>query len=167
MISKMRVFLAISICVVLSLCITACSPSEKQGEAEIPKEVQTLVDDYMTAYKIGNKELVEYAHFEEDFIREAFIAADDKLIDYKIESTEKINDNLYQFTISIKTTQTQYHSDDFVRVYNFVAFINDRWYFINGVTNIPDTHKENLDESKYVYEDENIVDREDVLGEIK
>jgi len=133
---------------------------------EIPKEVQTVVENYMNAYKIGTDKSVEYAHFEEDFIREAYIAANDKLIDYIVESADKINDKLYQFTILIESTQTHYLSDGYLRVYNFVGLVNDKWYFINGVSNIPKTIKDNLDESKYKYEGDDIVSPDDIIGRI-
>jgi hypothetical protein len=36
-------------------------------------------------------------------------------------------------------------------VYNFVAFIDDKWFYINGSGNIPSNLMDNLDEEKYSY----------------
>ena len=164
----MKKAISFILAVVLTVFFAACSSNnaDKDGDTVIPEEVLTLVEDYMNAYKIGTDKSVEYVHFEMDFIREAYIATNDKLIDYSIESTEKINDNLYGFTILGKTEKTIFHSGDvYNRAYNFVAFIDDSWYFINGVVNIPEIFKENFDETKYIYENVDVVNPKDVIRE--
>ena len=143
---KKRIFIPLItlICVLLA----ACTEMKNGDKVDVPEEVSTLVDTYMKAYKIGTGESVRYAHFESDFKKEAYLESGDKLLDYKIESTEKINDSLFAFTILAKTTQTD---NSYLRVYNFVAQIDNSWYFINGVGNIPQDLKDNLDEEKYTY----------------
>ena len=97
-------------------------------------------------------------------MREAYIISGDKLLDYKIENVEKINDNLYAFTILVKTEQSTFYSGDiFERVFNFVARIDDEWYFLNGVSHIPADLQENLDIEKYTNTGENIVERDDIV----
>ena len=130
----------------------------------IPNEVSELVNNYMEAYRKGTEYAVEYTHFEDEFVREAYIISGDKLLDYKIENVEKINDNLYAFTILVKTEQSTFYSGDiFERVFNFVARIDDEWYFLNGVSHIPADLQENLDIEKYTNTGENIVERDDIV----
>ena len=118
----------------------------------------------MEAYRTDTAEAVQYAHFEDDFIRTAYLNASDMLLDYQIERVEKINDQLFGFTILIKTTQTMlYAGEDYEKVYNFVGQIDGEWYFMNGVANIPAELQENLDVSQYTYDDENIVPPEGVF----
>ncbi len=118
----------------------------------------------MEAYRKGTEYAVEYTHFEDEFVREAYIISGDKLLDYKIENVEKINDNLYAFTILVKTEQSTFYSGDiFERVFNFVARIDDEWYFLNGVSHIPADLQENLDIEKYTNTGENIVERDDIV----
>lgn len=138
------ILLGILICVLL----VACTEIKNGDKVDVPEEVSALVDTYMNAYKIGTGESVRYAHFENDFKKEAYLESGDKLLDYRIESTEKINDSLFAFTILVKTTQTD---NSYLRVYNFVALIDNNWYFINGVENILQDLKDNLDEEKYTY----------------
>ena len=108
-----------------------------------------IVDAYMEAYAKGNSYSVEYAHFEDEFVRQAYLSVEDQLISYQIEHIEKVNDNLYALTIKMKTTQTvMLRGDVWSEVYNFVARIDGQWKFINGVGNIPDDLQENLEKEK-------------------
>ena len=137
------------------------------SEPDIPDEVAELVETYMDAYKKGTEESAAYAHFESDFVRSAYIESGDRLIDYKLESTEKINDNLYSVTLLVKSeSSVMYFGDEYQRVYNFTARIENEWYYINGVSDIPPALQENLDVNKYTYEGENIVDPDDIVGKI-
>ena len=157
---------------VLALFLTGCAalpaePSQTPEATDIPDEVMSLVEQYMDAYKSGTAESVAYMHFESEFIRSAYIDSGDKLIDYKLESTEKINDNLYSVTLLVKSESSiMYFGDEYQRVYNFTARIENEWYYINGVSNIPPALQENLDVNKYTYEGENIVDPDDIVGKI-
>lgn len=164
MVKKTKIKFIVPILLILIVCIIGGLAVRQHGEPKIPDEVSILVENYMDAYKKGTQYSVEYAHFEDEFIKLAYITAGDKLLDYKIESSEKINDNLYAFTIMVKTEQSTFYSGDvYDKAYNFVGYIDDRWYFLNGVSNIPSGIRDNLDVSKYTYEDEHIVDRNDIV----
>ena len=162
---KRKILFIAPMLLVLIVCIIGFFTMHHRSEPTIPDEVSTLVKNYMDAYKNGTEYSVEYAHFEDEFKRSAYITTGDKLLDYKIESADKINDNLYALTILVKTEQSTFYSGDvFERAYNFVAQIDDGWYFLNGVSNIPSDIQDNLDVSEYTYDDENIVDRDDIVG---
>lgn len=157
--------IVLSIIVILALCLFVLfALRQSKTTSLIPNEVSELVNNYMEAYRKGTEYAVEYTHFEDEFVREAYIISGDKLLDYKIENVEKINDNLYAFTILVKTEQSTFYSGDiFERVFNFVARIDDEWYFLNGVSHIPADLQENLDIEKYTNTGENIVERDDIV----
>jgi hypothetical protein len=140
----------------------------KSEKPEIPKEALSLVETYMDALNVGVHEAVKYIHFEDDWTKGIYLDTNDKLLDYRIESAEMINNDLIAFTIqsrtmvSDETAQTQ-GEGTYLMVYNFVARIDGKWRFINGVRHIPDDLKVNFDENKYKYNDPNIVDPGDVL----
>ena len=154
--------IVLSIIIILALCLFVLfALRQSKTTSLIPNEVSELVNNYMEAYRKGTEYAVEYTHFEDEFVREAYIISGDKLLDYKIE---KINDNLYAFTILVKTEQSTFYSGDiFERVFNFVARIDDEWYFLNGVSHIPADLQENLDIEKYTNTGENIVERDDIV----
>ncbi len=171
---KKIAWIGISVCCILVVCaVLFFRPTHNAGDASIPtdlpKEVQSLVKDYMHASIKGTKYSAQYVHFEDDSIREAHLNAGNKLFEYDIESVEKINQNLYAFTILMKSelsVQYQYHGDDYQRVYNFVGNIDGKWCYITGISAIPADLRENLDESKYKYpEDERMLAPEDVIHE--
>ena len=157
--------IVLSIIIILALCLFVLfALRQSKTTSLIPNEVSELVNNYMEAYRKGTEYAVEYTHFEDEFVREAYIISGDKLLDYKIENVEKINDNLYAFTILVKTEQSTFYSGDiFERVFNFVARIDDEWYFLNGVSHIPADLQENLDIEKYTNTGENIVERDDIV----
>lgn len=142
--------------------------SQQVGQnVQLPEDVSALIESYMAAYQIGTEESVEYMHFEDDFIRSVYMASGDKLIAYEMESVDKINDKLYALTILVKTNSTVFHfGDEYQRIYNFVAQIDGEWFYLNGVTNIPSDLQDNLNVGDYGYNDDNIVDQDDVMGEI-
>ena len=157
--------IVLSIIIILALCLSVLFALRQSKTTSLfPNEVSELVNNYMEAYRKGTEYAVEYTHFEDEFVREAYIISGDKLLDYKIENVEKINDNLYAFTILVKTEQSTFYSGDiFERVFNFVARIDDEWYFLNGVSHIPADLQENLDIEKYTNTGENIVERDDIV----
>ena len=137
---------------------------QSKNDVSVPDEVLAVVDDYMEAYKEGVEVSSQYMHFEDEFIKSAYIAAGDRLIDYQIERIEKVNENLYAFTMLMKSEQTPFYSEEeYECVYNFVGKIDGKWWYINGIAHIPTDIQKGLDASKYVYQDEDIVAHGDVL----
>jgi len=135
---------------------------------EMPDEAQALMEAYMDAMKQGVHEAVKYVHFGDDWTEAVYLESNDRLLDYRIEKTEVINDGLVAFTIHSRTAvtdetgQTQ-GEGSYIIVYNFAARIDGEWRFITGVRHIPEVLKDNFDESKYSYNDPNIVDPVDVI----
>lgn len=163
---KTRILPAVLACAGLIVCITIIGSIHQRGNnTEVPEEALTVLMAYMDAYKTGPKESVAFAHFEDDFIRTAYLNTDDRLIEYEIENMEMLSDSLVALTILIKTTQTvSYWGDDFYPVYNFLVKIEDEWYFVNGVSHIPPSIQDGLDVNKYTYAEENMIDHDDVFA---
>lgn len=147
---------AVIVCV---LAIAAALTAWWVNRPVLPAEVRQLVKDFNDAMLVDPEIAVEYVHFENPFFRKLFVEAGVQVKAYQVEAAEKINDNLYSFTIlctnndAIGTTK---------QAYNFAALIDGKWWYITGVSHIPQNLRENLDESKYVYEDENVIDIGDV-----
>ena len=162
---KKRGWAIILACVVVLVCVCfVLSGQESRWGADIPSDVPDLIEEYMDTYKRGTEYSVEYMHFEDEFVRQAYIDTGNNLLDYQVESIEKVNDNLYAVTVQVKTANhVLMFGDSYEQVYNFVVRIDGKWYYVNGVTNIPPDLQENLDPSKYSYNDDNIVSHEDVF----
>ena len=62
-------------------------------DVDVPTEINNLVEDYMEAYEEGTENAVNLMYFNDEFKREAYMATGDKLLDYNIQSIEKINDS--------------------------------------------------------------------------
>lgn len=172
---KKKIFIAVvAVLVCLLICIAAIGqfmPKDRDSEegpgTALPAEALDLINNYMSAFKKGTDKSVEYIYMEDEFKRSAYINSGDMLIDYKIESFEKINDNLYGLVVLTKTEQSMITFGDVYRsVFNFVGYIDGKWRYINGVANIPTDIQENLDVNKYKYNDDRIVGAEDIVGVI-
>lgn len=137
-------FGAVFVCIIMA----SCSEHREVADIDVPEGVTALIESYMNAYKTSTEEAAQYAHFESDFKKQVYIDSGDRILDYKIESAQKISDELFALTILLKTKQD---TDHYLRVYNFVARINNIWYYINGVGNIPPDLKANLNEEAYTY----------------
>lgn len=114
----------------------------------LPDAADEVLTKYMDSFKIGTTESVHYAHFRNDEIKEAYINAGTILYDYLVEDITRINDKLFALTILVNTNRS---ADSYMRVYNFLGYIDDGWYFINGIGNIPDEISDNLDRGSYSY----------------
>lgn len=145
MVHQVKVFKICLLLVIIALGVFALSISQRNS---LPEDVQALVDQYMEAYKFGTKEAAQYAHFESELIRVAYLDAATILIDYRLESTERVNDDLYALTVLVKTNYT---GNAYLRVYNFVGYVEGQWRYMNGIGNIPEGIRDNLDEDRYTY----------------
>lgn len=144
------------ISLILIIELSACSGKLSGNEFD------HVFENYMGAYKDGGTgESVEYTYFMDDSKKKLYADTNDHLIDYKVEKREKINDNLYAYTILLQTEQilelNLIKEGEYLRVYNFVGRIDGRLYYINGINNIPDNIKKDLDEDKYSYSNNETV----------
>ena len=144
---------SISIFFFCLICLfsAGCKEEEVTEKAEVPEDVLTFVETVMEAYKIDPSEAIKYKHYEHEVLIQYDLEANDKLIDYEIENAEMINENLTALTMQIKSEQIY---GEYRQVYNFVVRIDGELYYIGNVSEIPPELKENLDESKYRYEDD-------------
>ncbi len=164
--TKRLLLLAGAACVILCICVIGLVARGQRNKVA-PREVMECVDAYMDAYRIGTSESVKHMYFRDDFIREAYIATNDRLLDFQLEGVERINADLYELDVRVKSEQGVYRSGDaYEQVFNFVARVDGQWRYLNGVGHIPDDLKENLDESKYIITGDNVVNPADIVGAI-
>ncbi len=131
---------------------------------KIPTEVTRLLEEYLLANMLGVEYSVEYMYFENDFIHQAYIDTHDHLLDFQLKNIERINDYLYAVTLWVKSRNDVFRDGDkFREVYNFICCIDDKWFYINGMSNIPEYLQENLDKTQYTYDDPKIIPHEDVF----
>ena len=99
---KKKISIAVAaVLVCLLICIVAIGQfmpkdrdTEEGPDTALPAEALDLINNYMSAFKKGADKSIEYIYMEDEFKRSAYINSGDMLIDYKIESVEKINRRL-------------------------------------------------------------------------
>lgn len=122
--------------------------------AGIPNDVTAFYMTYMEAAKTGPKKAVQYTHFESGN-KTAYLESNDHLIDYKIVNIEKINDNLYAFTVSVVSTYAREGKPE--TVYNFVGKIDGQMYIMLSTAEIPADIRENFNPDIYKYTDPDVL----------
>lgn len=155
------VFLAL----LAALMFTACSPVDETGETlpgGIPLEVSEYYIEFLELVKIDRRSAVyQYCHFEDADRKEATANAPN-LDEYEIIAWEKLSDKLWE--VEVKLTDEIFRSGAYG--VNYVAKIDGRYYVITGITQIPAELKEGVEIEPYEPYGEEIIDPEDIVGEI-
>lgn len=139
---------------------------EDEGDVLVPTEIKELLDSYYTHYQEGVAESVKLMYFSDAQMKQAYVDSNDYLIDYKLENIEKINEKLYAVTVNCKTMYSMILiPDEFEKVYNFIAYIQGNWVYINNISQIPMELQENLNPEKYVYDNHFIIEADDIIFE--
>ena len=129
----MKKNMTLALVMVLAFSLAACHAEAgtlSVGKLEIPEEARSLVESYLDAQKTGVHESVKCVHFEDDWTENIYLDTNDKLLDYRIENAEPINNDLTAFTIMVRTmvsdeTGRTHGEGTYEAVYNFAARIND------------------------------------------
>lgn len=148
MMKKRKRTILIILLMVIVLAVVVGSVLTYTYNHKLPSAADDALTRYMEAFKNGTKDASQYAHFKNEEVRETYEGAGTVLYDYRIEKITRINDKLFALTVLVKTNRTD---EAYMRVYNFVGYINDSWIFINGVGNIPEEICYNLNREAYMY----------------
>ncbi len=118
--------------VILLLALTGCG-----GQ----RAVEQCAEQYLHTFRTeGIEKAVEYCHFEasefysQDAHRDLYARSGCAIQDYRIQSIDRINDDLYALKLELQDAGGQWKT-----VYNFVGRIDGAYRYINGVSHIPAT----------------------------
>jgi len=164
MLKGKRKSVLIGICLCLAVLLLFICLSQKSQT--VPSEVVDLVHTYLETCTAENNSLkaVQYMHFEDEFIRQAYIDAADVLLEYQIQGITEINKSLYEVELLIKSQNNVFRNgDQFKHAWNFVCQIDGKWYYLNGIRHIPQNLRDGLNEEKYVNTNPNAVPVDDVM----
>lgn len=127
----------------------------------LPTDVETAVCEFYNAALIGPEEEAEVLYWPEKYQYMQQIHASDNgtTVNYKIKKIEQVNDNLYQLTVDLATSQ------DYVTetVTHCVGKIDGTWRYMIHPIYVPDDISDGLEYT--LKEDEILPD--DIIGPIK
>ena len=129
-------------CILLGCGITSASESE----TDIPQEFTSCIETALDALKQSGKESLPYSYFPNDSLRAARETSPEYLLSYSIESTEKVNDDLYAFKVLVEGS---YSPGEQFEIYKFAGRINDEILYIGNAAWIPENLQDGFDAEKY------------------
>ena len=148
--SKRKVRWVAGLCVILAAIAAICVAVA--AERSDPYK-ETLIA-YVEALKIGTEEAGQYAEFPNEDLRLAFCHSSSRIVDYEVESSEKINNSLWLYTMLI---QDNMYGEVYRRIYYFVGHIDDRYVVYGNASFIPEDLRGDFDIAPYLYTSEDTL----------
>lgn len=105
--------------------------------------------EYMEAFKNGTKAASPYRYFPTDERRAFFEESPGYIVSYEILHSEQINDRLTAVTFSYVNNR-----DKHLEWTSFVAKMDDKYYVIANLRDVPEEFSENLDVDSYTDPDD-------------
>lgn len=142
-------FLA-SLCLVLSGCSYVVDDTQKNDPYNFYISYMELCSSK------GLKEAQNYRYWESEEMRIACVEADVGGIQYEVQRFEKINNELYGFTVLFSSEAMEEGTARII--YNFVGVIDGKYKVIANKNIIPDEIRDGLIEDNYEYIDQNVLE---------
>ena len=108
--------------------------------AFIPSDVTGYFYSFLDVLQDHPKDAAEYCHFETEHEEEAYRRSNVHVLSYELLGAQKINDDLYAFTIHLEK-----EFDTYPKRYYFVGRIDGKLRMMVNAGNIPETLKDNFD----------------------
>lgn len=115
-------------------------------EQEAEKFAESYLDRLMEK---GSASVVDDCYFSTETEREMFQEGSFFYTGYEIKEINRINDHLYVLTVELEKPVWDQKDGQRETVYNFVAQIDGKKYYMNNVRNVPEAVQEGLDRDKY------------------
>lgn len=158
-----------SLALVLCVCV-GCGKDVScvvYDNVKVDKSVSDVIDSYFTQAQNSESDSVyQILYFKptNEIEREAYQTNREYDI-YPTGATvykvDKINDSLYAITLHVDMSIDEEDADKIV--YNFVVNIDGEWKYILAAHNIPDDVLDGGDLSQYDYDDDSILEADDVI----
>lgn len=141
---KSIVFIFVILAVLLAINVIFWHMASKRYISFIPSDVTNVLYSYLDICENNPEDAVVYTHFENETDKQMYIAAAYRIVGYEILGAEKINDNLYAFTLHIERTFNTYP-----KRYYFIGKFDDSFKIMVNIGNVPEELQEGLDIERY------------------
>ena len=158
-----RAFLP-ALCVFFCVCLLGVF-IVRQTQASVwnEQEAEKFAESYLDGIiEKGPASVVDDCYFSTETEREMFQDSKFFYTGYEIKEICYINDGLYALTVELEKPTWDQTDEEQETVYNFVARLDGKTYYINNVRNIPESVQEGLDKNKFVNADEDELTLEDI-----
>lgn len=143
---RIQYFVSIILAVVLIAVIYTASMSfvKSRTISFIPDDVTQFLYLYLDTCMTHPEDAIDYVHFESEVERNAFSHSHIEIQGYEILGAQKINDNLYAFTLSLKKAYETYP-----KRYYFVGSIDNKLYLMVNAGNVPEVLQDGFNEDDF------------------
>lgn len=124
---------------------------QQKGIEAIPGEVSYAMYSYLETCKNHPESIPSHMHFEYADEQEAYEKSYRKIADYEILGAEKINDDLYAFTLHLEKA-----ADTYPKRYYFVGLIDAEWCVMLNIYNIPAELQDGFNKDRFTLTSEDL-----------
>ena len=117
----------------------------------VPDEVSNVMYSYLETCKNHPEAIPSHMHFEYADEQEAYEKSYRKIVDYEILGAEKINDDLYAFTLHLEKA-----ADTYPKRYYFVGLIDGEWCVMLNIYNIPAELQDGFNKDRFTLTSEDL-----------
>lgn len=128
----------------VAVCAFLISSVKSRTISFIPDDVTQFLYSYLDTCKKHPQDAVDYVHFESEVERDAFIQSHIEILDHEILGAQKINDDLYAFTLKLKKVY-----DTYPKRYYFVGSIDNELYLMVNAGNVPESLRDGFNEEDF------------------
>ena len=148
---KRWVSISAGILCIVAVAACAANPTSDRSGAFIPDEVSSVMYSFLETCKNHPETIPSHMHFEYADEQEAYEKSYRKIANYEILGAEKINDNLYAFTLRLEK-----EDDTHQKRYVFVGLIDGEWCVMLNSYNIPERLQEGFDKDRFTLTSEDL-----------
>lgn len=167
------VFLVVLACFQLFACQSSSKLKQKELSAnassgeialrDVPEEYMNCLENFLNAMETDTFQSAKYAYFPNETIRHAHENSGVTLIDYSIESAEKLRNNLYAFNLILKD---DYNPEPY-KQWKFVGEIDGEILVIGNVNYIPEELTTDFEKDKYEVKTDETLPQDAIIFDLE
>lgn len=131
----------------------------------LPAEAENAVCEFYNAALIGPEEEAEVLYWPDkyDYMQQIHASDEGTTVSYDIKKIEKVNDNLYELTVHLVTTNDIATSNIEDTITNYVGNIDGTWRYMIHAIYVPDDISDGL---HYTLKENEILP-DDIIGPLE
>lgn len=148
---RKQLIIIVTILLVIASYAVSLSVIADRTISFVPSRFTNFLYSYLETCEKHPEKAVTYTYFTTEIEQDAYEHSPLRILDYELLGAEKINDDLYAFTL-----QLQKEVPTYPKRYYFVGLIDGKLRLMVNVYNIPESLREGLREEDFTLTEEDL-----------